>query len=302
MHCFELLPARASVASQLTNSLNVGLSDDPTAAAGGQTPRSVPSKVRTAVCIDLLDILIGSVIHPDRAGAGGALIGSMGDSVAAPPAAAHSRQALGMLLLKLRDELVKAIYVQPLPPHLLLQFQPYYQRKTTGAQPAPPPNSHRRKMQGAQLGSLTARSAAGLAAGRRLNEEKQQHHDTTAAHPGSLSHRARLLSSPRHSYPPAALGTSPSFSGGPPSCLSALLACTEWFSLIGPGVARNHALADRARIVMIPSRLYRLRQVQKRVVQAMTGKWRDLLLRWKFWEWRETTRQARLDRAMARGS
>jgi len=190
----------------LTNSLNVGLSDEPTAAASWQTPRSVPSKVRTAVCIDLLDILIGSVIHPDRAageGTKGAGAGLAPPPITAARGAAHSRQALGRLLLRLRDELVKSIYMQPLPPHLLLQFQPDYQSQQRKTQPAATsastgsPSFQRRKHE-AQLANLTARSTA---PNHKSDEQKQDPEDPAAAS-GSLNRRARLLSCPATSTQP----------------------------------------------------------------------------------------------------
>jgi hypothetical protein len=249
---------------QLTNTLHVGVSD-PHPSVHSDSTRSVPSKLRTAVCIDLLDILIFSVIQPEMS--------APADVAHASAPHAHSRQALGHLLLKLRDELIKSIYVQPIPAHLFLQYTSYFAK-----QPHQP--SQKRHT---QPGSLTQRT--------RPSRPEEKSAD------GFSTHRGRLASSSRLAHPPSSMSVH-----GPPSCIAEFLKCTEWFSVIPQHVARNRHLAEQARIIMIPSKLFRLRQIQKKVVGNMTSKWRELLLKWKFWEWRQIVIQKKKDRKYDRAS
>jgi hypothetical protein len=113
----------AAIAAAAAGASSSAAATAATAAGGGIAAQRAaaeqrPSKVRTAVCIDLLDILIASIVHPTaNEGSGG---GGGGGTDQQP---SSSRQALGQLLLKLRDELVRAIYVQPVPAHLFLQYQ-----------------------------------------------------------------------------------------------------------------------------------------------------------------------------------
>jgi len=312
---------------ELTNKFDVDMNGDDSSADSSSASSAHsnnsslcrPSKVRTAVCLDLLDMLIACIIQ----GNDDDYHDAIKQQRRHPSSSSSSRRALGELLLKLRDELVKSIYVPLVAAHMLLQFHPSFNSltvRTPHPMPMPmptptPPLPPSIRMPSIHLnGSQTVRSHTSSIRGRThmmAVEEKVQweaKERRASLKDASLTHRPRIHSHAHvHSPDPSivrvhGVSSGPSTFIPPPSCLPALLQSREWFSLIPSYVTRNRSLAEHARVLMIPSQLFRLRQLQKKVIRTMTSRWRNLLLQWKFFEWRQVVQQRKQDKLFDRGS